>query len=114
MSFYTSVKNMIDTYGTDVHIKGEKDTKTKAFIQPLRKRYQKSEYIDVGGLYNKNYFLYIGHGFYPLKVGTVITSFDKTYVVHSTQNFVFMNKVLYVWAVLREYNEQRRDDYETD
>lgn len=114
MSFYTSVKNMIDTYGTDVFIKGEKDTKTKAFIQPLRRHYEVNEYIDVGGMYNKNYFLYIGHGVYPLKVGTVISSFDKTYVVHSTQNFVFMNKVLYVWAVLREYNEQRRDDYETD
>ena len=49
MSFYTSVKNMIDTYGTDVFIKGEKDTKTKAFIQPLRRHYEVNEYTDYKG-----------------------------------------------------------------
>lgn len=114
MSFYNSVKNMIDTYGTDITVKGDKDVKTKAFIQPLLNKTARSEYIDIGGLKNSNGFLYIGHAKNKLKTGTVISTAHKNYVVHNTQSFEFMNKVLYVWAVLREYNEQRRDDYETD
>lgn len=119
MSFHTNVKQMIDSYGSVVTItRNESVTKTKAFIQPLR--YKSSVYMDravsLGGFTDGRYYLYIGQADneFSRTDNAIISCNGKKYVVHTSESFELLDKVLYVWAVLAPYKEQRRDDYETD
>ncbi len=119
MSFHKSINNMINCYGNRVKI--EKDGKelfTKAFIQPLHRKNSSfySTKIIIGGFTDERYYLYIGKPEirFAIRENTVLTSNDRKYVVHKSDTFEFNNKVLYVWAVLKPYYEQRRDDYDTD
>ncbi|MBQ4129716.1 MAG: hypothetical protein IJD68_08125 [Ruminococcus sp.] len=117
MSIFASVKNMINTYGNRVKIeKGAKVYFTKAFIQPLH--YKNSRYfndsITTGGFSEKRYYLYIGTPQlrFDIRENAVLTSNGKKYVVHNSDTYEFNNSALYVWAVLKPYYEQRRDDYD--
>ncbi len=119
MSFYEDVQCMIERYGSDITItKGESVEKTKAFIQPLR--YRSSVYRDkavkLGGFSDGRYYLYIGQAEneFLRTDNAIISCNNKKYIVHTSETFELKNKALYVWAVLRPYKEQRRDDYETD
>lgn len=119
MSFHTNVRQMIEIYGSEVTIqRNEKLTKSKAFIQPLR--YKTGVYNDktvaLGGFTDGRYYLYIGQADneFSRTDNAIISCNGKKYVVHTSETFEFLDKVLYVWAVLAPYKEQRRDDYETD
>lgn len=119
MSIHKSVENMIKTHGSDVTITvDETVTHCRAFVQPLR--YKLNGYQDRGlslpGYSDKRYYLYIGQAGYEFSdtKNTIITCNGKKYVVHTSETFEFKNKGVYVWAVLKPYKEQRRDDYDTD
>lgn len=117
MSFHKSVCDMLARHGSDVSVQtGDTTAKTKAFIQPLRYKSQYSSKISFGGNYSENYFLYIGSADCVLcaRTPSIVTQNDKKYVVHNTQNYVYKNKTLYVWAVLSPFVEKRRDDYGTN
>lgn len=119
MSFYTSVKSMIDKYGSKIEIMtNDKTVRSKAFIQPLRYKSTslKDREIAFGGFTDGRYYLYIGHASHEFsrKDNAIITCNGKKYVVHTSEAYELSNKKLYVWAVLTPYKEQRRDDYETD
>lgn len=117
MSFFGSIKNMINRYGNRVTI--EKDGKTyssKAFIQPLHYKSRTSDELCIGGFSDNRYYLYIGMPQieFSIRENAVITSNGKKYIVHSSDGYELHNSVLYVWAVLKPYKNQRRDDYDTD
>lgn len=117
MSFHKSISQMIEHFGSKVLVETcEKSTCTKAFIQPLRYKSQYSETLSFGGVNSENYFLYIGSADCTLcaKTPSIVTQNDKKYVVHNTQNYIYKNNILYVWAILRPYYEKRRDDYGTN
>lgn len=119
MSFHKSIENLIDRYGSKISIECDSEVKhTKAFIQPLRYRDRatKIPQINIGGLIDGRFYLYIGKGNceFSRAKNTIITSSGRKYVVHTSELFELHNKALYVWAVLAPYKEQRRDDYDTD
>ena len=117
MSFHKSVCDMLSRHGCDVSVKtGDTKVDTKAFIQPLRYKSKYQSEISFGGNSSDNYYLYIGSADCVLcaKTPSIVTLNDKKYVVHNTQNYVYKNKTLYVWAVLRPFIEKRRDDYGTN
>lgn len=117
MSFHKSVNDMLSRHGSVVKIQtGDIKTQTKAFIQPLRYKSQYTSKLGFGGKIDDNNFLYIGSADCTLceKTPSIVTLDDKKYVVHNTQPYVYKNKNLYVWAVLKPFYEKRRDDYGTN
>lgn len=119
MSFHTNVKQLIKSYGSDITIqRGDEVTHSKAFIQPMR--YKSNVYKDrsiaMGGFTDGRYYLYIGQAdnVFNRADNAIISCNEKKYVVHTSETFEYLNEVLYVWAVLSPYKEQRRDDYEAD
>ncbi len=117
MSFHKSVADMLSRHGSVVEIQtGDTKVKTNAFIQPLRYKSQYTSKLGFGGTFDDNYYLYIGSPDCTLCANTpsIITLDGKKYVVHNTQTYVYKNKTLYVWAVLKPFYEKRRDDYGTN
>lgn len=117
MSFHKSVCDMISRHGSAVTIQtGETKVESKAFIQPLRYKSQYTADLSFSGKLSENYYLYIGSADCTLCANTpsIITLNDKKYVVHNTQSYVYKNKTLYVWAVLKPFYDKRRDDYGTN
>ena len=119
MSFHTNVKQMIECYGSPVTIqRGDEIVKTKAFIQPLRYKtgFYNDKAVSLGGFSDGRYYLYIGQAdnVFCRTDNAIISCNGKKYVVHTSATFDYLDKVLYVWAVLAPHKEQRCDDYETD
>lgn len=119
MSFHKGVREHIEKYGSKVEIlrKNEKTT-SKAFIQPLRYRSNvyKDRNITLGGFSDGRYYLYLGQAeneFFRNDDAIILCN-GRKYTVHTSDTFQLYDKVLYVWAVLLPYKEQRRDDYDTD
>lgn len=114
MSFHKSVIDMLNRYGSEVDIcTSDVVITTKAFIQPLRYKSQYTKKLSFGGKSSDDYFLYIGKPDCVLDstVPSIIIFDDKKFVVHNTHSYVFNDKTLYVWAVLKPYYEKRRDEY---
>lgn len=117
MSFHKSICDMLARHGSDVEVKtGDTTVSTKAFIQPLRYKSQYTSTSGFGGTYSDSYFLYIGSPDCSLcaKTPSIVSQNDEKYVVYNTQRYVYKNKNLYVWAVLRPFKEKRRDEYGTN
>lgn len=117
MSFHKSVNNLLLRYGSDVVVHtDDKKVNTKAFIQPMRYKSQYTSKLGFGGKIDDNNFLYIGSADCTLceKTPSIVTLNDRKYVVHNTQPYVYKNKTLYVWAVIKPFYEKRRDDYGTN
>lgn len=119
MSFHKSVKELIDNYGSKVEIIRDSETiSSRAFIQPLRYRSNvyKDRTIAFGGFTDGRYYLYLGQAeneFFRNDDAIILCN-GRKYTVHTSETFSLCDKVLYVWAVLLPYKEQRRDDYDTD
>lgn len=117
MSFRKTFNDMLARHGSNVTVStGDKTIQTKAFIQPLRYKSQYAEIIGFGGKYDDSYYLYIGSADSKLCADTpsIVTQNDEKFVVRNTHNYVYKNKTLYVWAVLKPFKKQRRDDYGTN
>ncbi len=119
MSFHKTVKDMINRYGSVVVVERNGEyIETKGFVQPLRHqtRVYSDMQIGIGGYKNASYYLYIGKPDVSFHRGdnTIITVGDKKYVVHTSERYEFLDKALYVWAVLQPYNKRRSDDYDSD
>lgn len=119
MSFHSSVKSLINKYGSQVIIQRDDSViSTKAFIQPLRykSRVINDKTITIGGYTDSRYYLYIGQAGneFSRADNAIISCNGKQYVVHSSETFELYSKTLYVWAVLTPYKSERQDDYEAD
>lgn len=120
MSFKKDVVNLIKSYGSTISIERENEEGifSRAFIQPLRYRSNvyKDRAISIGGFTDGRYYLYLGlpENEFSRNDNAIISSNGKKYTVHTSEKFMLCDKVLYVWAVLKPYKEQRRDEYDTD
>ncbi len=120
MSFEKDVVNLINSYGSTISIERENEEgiKSRAFIQPLRYRSNvyKDRALTLGGFTDGRYYLYLGlpENEFRRSDDAIICSNGKKYTIHTSETFMLGDKVLYVWAVLKPYKEQRRDEYDTD
>ena len=118
MSIMTAVGETIKRYGCSVAIAtGEKEVKTKAFVEPLR--YKNKVYV--GGQYHylgykqSEKYLYIGSPEYSLSENaTVIEMHNQKYIVKRCETYYADDRPVYVWAILLPYGTALEDDYESD
>ena len=118
MSIIAAVGETIKRYGCSVTLlTGEKEVKTKAFVEPLR--YKNKVYV--GGQYHylgykqSEKYLYIGSPEYELSENaTVIEMHQQKYIVKRCETYYADNSPVYVWAILLPYGTALEDDYESN
>ena len=115
MNITTSVTNSIRSYGSDITILGkDKITSTTGFIQPIS--YHSSNYndfdcTDISRRDNIRYLM-IAQKDADLCNGDNVVLCDTTYNVIRVQDYVYRNKLLYRWAILRLYYPLQEDDFD--
>lgn len=118
MSIFSSIKETIKRYGNDVIIvDGDKKTKAKAFVEPLR--YKNRVYVGgkyrLLGLDRDEKYLYVGCAENSLKEQcSVIEMQDSKYIVKRCETYYVKDYPIYVWAILAPYGDDLEDDYESD
>jgi hypothetical protein len=110
-----AVNAILSKYGRDICIKdttGWQSKIFKAFIQPLR--YKNKMYLEGTpteiGVMDSGYYLYIGppeHSFEHLAPGFYLESMGKRYVIDRFEKIYKGGRVFYIWAVLKDAEEQR-------
>ena len=119
MSIKSTIRYAMEKYASSVKIeKAGQTTYSKAFIQPLRRRHRLyiNDKIIPSGYFDNQYVLYIGDPTHPLERGmnTFITHDGQKYTVVTSEQFKVGKDIIYVWAILLEYQKMREDDYDTD
>ena len=110
------LRNALARYGSDVVIKSDgKRIKTKAFIQPLKRKASPYLYerAIASGRFDNSCLLYIGDartGRLP-RDRAVITYKGKEYAAVTDEEYFVGGEPVYVWAVLRE-KKSEEDDYD--
>jgi len=109
------INNALQKYGNSVVVCGDNYCiSTKAFIQPLRRKYvtfrrhvnyvTDESPVDVftDNNYNQGYLLYIGDVDCPLLSENTTVEFQNAdYTVVASEDFVMNNESIYVWAILK-------------
>lgn len=114
MKIYGTVDKLIDKYGMEVLVD---NTKTKAFIQPLRynARYYGTTERKVAGVVITKRFLYIGKPDIRLICDkSVIQTADDKYIVRRYDIHKMGERGVYTYAVLAPCGEVLEDEYESD
>lgn len=99
------IEQTLKKFGTTVEVKNDTVIKTKAFINPLKRRH---------ALYTSNIEkrlfeneearklkLYIGNANVPITTQSIITCDDKRYSVVSTETQTIRTDDAYTWAILQ-------------
>lgn len=99
------IEKSLKKFGTTVEVKNDTIIKTKAFINPLKRRH---------ALYTSNIEkrlfeneearklkLYIGNANVPVTTQSIITYDDKRYSVVSTETQTIRTDDAYTWAILQ-------------
>lgn len=115
MNITTSVTNSIRSYGSEITILGkEKIASTTGFIQPISyhsSKYNDYECTDISRRENIRYLM-IADKSADLVSGDNVVLCDTTYYVVRVQDYVFRNKCLYKWAILKLYYPLQEDDFD--
>lgn len=100
MSYLVSA---IKKYGKSVQIG---DNSIKAFIQPIRRRHNIyiNTKIPLGNL--NGCMLYVGYPDYPISEKQTINVDGKEYTVVVTEPFMLKDVCCYIWAILKEKNNE--------
>lgn len=116
MNISPSIGKIINRYGCTAYVKnGDEIQHTKAFVSPLYYRYNQS-YDSVRhklGKRKNNMFLFIAPPEIKIESGkSVIETDGCKYTVKRCEKYYVRDNPIYVRAVLCEYKEEPRDDYE--
>lgn len=106
---------MLERYGSDtvITVPGESPVTVRAMIQAMN--YKNKVYPDDAwmpeGYFDNSHFFYIGPPDCRLDQmsGAVLRCAEKEYKVIRAQGFLAGNRILYVWAVLRELPGEETD-----
>ena len=107
--------DIFNRYGTNMLLKSGEDAKTiKAFFQPLRKNRQNYFILrrHLSGIFAKDKHLIIAPADTKIKRGDIFVVNDKEYTVVLSDNYIFQNCSLYVWAVVCARTEQIENDFD--
>lgn len=108
-----TLRTMFDKYGQEIAFKGADGWSTPVFggfIQPLR--YKNKMYLNgvntVIGFNSQGHYLYIGppdHDTSQLGREQWIEADSKKFTVDRSEKVYFNNRVVYIWAIIREIVE---------
>ena len=108
-----TLRTMFDKYGQEIAFKGADGWRTPVFggfIQPLR--YKNKMYLNgvntVIGFNSQGHYLYIGppdHDISQLGKEQWIEADSKKFTVDRSEKVYFNNRVVYIWAIIREIVE---------
>lgn len=109
------VQRMLKRYGSEtvIMVPGENPVTVRAMIQAMN--YKNKVYPDdtwmPEGYFDNSHFFYIGPPDCRLdqRSGAVLRCAEKEYKVIRAQGFAAENRILYVWAVLRELPGEETD-----
>lgn len=118
MSMAKYVQTALEKYGSTVQIiRSDERIRTKAFIQPLRRRHRLyiSEKLIPQGYFDNGYQLYIGDAKCRLcdESDTVISSGGVRYTALVDEVFSIGSEQVYVWAILMPMAGQKENDYDS-
>lgn len=116
MSIYKTVENSINKWGSTIKISNNGEIYTcKGFIQPLRYKnnmYLGGKRLDAGYFDGGHYLFIAGAGTNLSCHGdAIIENGGKKYAVKRAESFVYGDRELYLWAILKPYVPPRKEDF---
>lgn len=119
MKILTLIKQSMEKWGSNFKItKNGQTVNCKGFIQPLRYKnnmYLGGKRLDTG-YFDGGHYLVILDTTADLQVHdkAIIEDVNGKYIIKRSENVVFDNKKIYVWAILQPYFPPLKEDFTDD